>query len=239
MLMTTKYSVPTENDESLAAVMHSGATADDDWLVCCHGFISDKSGSYERRCQRAVTEGYNAIRFDFRGCGESDGEFVNQTLSSRIADLRAILDFFEAESYVLFGSSFGAKTAFHTAVIDDRVRAVAGRSPLTYNRGFNEERAIVNEEGQFQYDTGHMINKKFFKDLDKHPFEDVTTKISIPVAIFHGNADETISLRDSLDAAIAFETDVLLQTFHGEAHSFSDRAEKRMLQQIFDWLSLD
>jgi pimeloyl-ACP methyl ester carboxylesterase len=236
--MGTRYTVPTENDDSLVAVLHPGSGPGGEWFVCCHGFVSDKSGSYERRCRRAAAEGFDAVRFDFRGCGESDGAFVDATLSSRIADLRAVLDFFEMESCVLFGSSFGAKTAFHAAVADDRVRAVAGRAPVTYNRAFDEHRAAIDEDDRFQYDTGHTIDGRFFEDLDRYPFDDVTAALSIPVALFHGRADETVPLRDSLDATAAFGTDVLLQTFPDEGHRFSETAEARMRQQLFDWLSL-
>jgi pimeloyl-ACP methyl ester carboxylesterase len=236
--MGTRYTLPTETDDSLVAVVHPGSGSGSEWFVCCHGFVSDKSGSYERRCRRAAAEGFDAVRFDFRGCGESDGEFVDQTLSSRIADLRAVLDFFEAEPCVLFGSSFGAKTAFHTAVDDDRVRAVVGRAPVTYNRAFDEKRAAVDEDGRFEYDTGHAIDRRFFEDLDRYPFDDVTAALSIPVALFHGRGDDTVALRDSLDATAAFGTEVLLQTLPGEGHLFSKPAETRMRRQLFDWLSL-
>jgi pimeloyl-ACP methyl ester carboxylesterase len=237
--MGTRQAIPTENDESLVAVFHPSPEPTDRWFVCCHGFISDKSGSYERRCRRAASEGYNAVRFDFRGCGESDGDFVDQTLSSRIADLRSVLDFFEVESSILFGSSFGAKTAFHTAVDDDRIRGIVGRAPVTYNRSFADKRAVVRDEGQFEYETGHVIDDRFFDDFDRYSFTDVATTVSSPVALFHGRDDESVPLRDSLDATAAFETDVLLDVFHGEGHLFSEEAEARMLEVVFDWLSLD
>ncbi len=74
--MVEHHEVPVAGGESIAAVHHEAPS--DRWFVCCHGFLSDKSGSHERRCRRAVQEGYNGVRFDFRGCGESDGAFVDQ-----------------------------------------------------------------------------------------------------------------------------------------------------------------
>lgn len=234
--MRTHHRVPVEGGDELDVVSH--AASSDEWLVCCHGLVSDKSGSYERRCRRAVDEGYNAVRFDFRGCGDSDGAFVEQTLRSRIADLRAVLDYFEVNASALFGSSFGAKVAFHAAVDDARVRAVAGRAPVTYNRAFDDVRTVVERTGEFRYDTGHTVDHRFLDDLANYPFDEVTATLDVPVALFHGCADERVPLADSIDATADFETDVLLQTFPGEGHRFSERAETRLRQQLFDWLSL-
>ena len=85
--MPERFEVEVDG-QSVVGVTHP--TSGDHWLVFCHGFLSDKSGSYEGRCRRAVESGYNAVRFDFRGCGDSDGSFVDQTLSDKLADLQAV-----------------------------------------------------------------------------------------------------------------------------------------------------
>lgn len=240
--MTERHVVPVEDGESVVAVHHparSGAgTRDGAWLFFAHGFVSDKSGSYEGRCERAAREGYDAVRFDFRGCGEADGAFVDQTLTSRVADLRAVVDWFDPASYVAFGSSFGAKTAFHAALDDDRVEAVASRAPVTYNRTFDPARAAVEAHGEFRYDDDHVVDRRFFEDLDRHPFAAVEERLDVPVAIFHGDADATVPLADSLEAAGALETDVLLQRLAGEGHRFTRGAESRTRDQLFDWLDV-
>ncbi len=233
--MPERRRITVEEDQEVVAVHHPAPS--NEWFVCCHGFVSDKTGSYERRCERAVENGYNAVRFDFRGCGESTGAFVEQTLSSRIADLQSVLDRFDPGSVVLFGSSFGAKTAFHTAVGDPRIEAIVGRAPVTDNRTFDDVRAVVEETGSFEYDTGHAVDARFFDDFGRYPFDTVTESLEVPVALFHGRADESVSLSDSLDAVAAFETDVLLQVYPDEGHRFSDTAEERMQRQLFDWLA--
>lgn len=233
--MPERHVVPVTDEKSVVAVHHPGPS--DAWFVCCHGFVSDKEGSYEERCNRAVEEGYSAVRFDFRGCGESDGTFVDATLGSRIADLRAVLAYFDPPSCLLFGSSFGAKTAFHTAVDDDRIEAIAARAPVTYNRTFAEARRLVEEDGALSYAPGYVIDERFFRDLDQHPFADVTESLDVPVAIFHGRADQSVPLSDSLEATEALATDVLLQAFAGEGHLFSDEAEGRLRDGLFDWLA--
>ena len=235
--MPTTHRIPVTDDESVVAVHHEAPG--DDWLVFCHGFVSDKSGSYEGRCERAVTEGYNAVRFDFRGCGEADGDFVDQTLSDKLADLQAVVDHFDPDSYVLFGSSFGGKVAFHTAATDERVTAVVTRAPVTLNRGLDHFRDPVADAGVLELDTGDRIDERFFDDFDDWPFDAVVGNITVPVAIFHGANDDSVALADSFDAAARLQTDVLLQTFAAEGHRFSRPAERRLRQQLFDWLALD
>jgi pimeloyl-ACP methyl ester carboxylesterase len=238
--METEHRIATELGDELAAVHHEPESQSvDAWLVFCHGFVSDKSGSYEGRCRRAAREGYHSVRFDFRGCGESDGEFVEQTLASKVEDLRTILRYFDAPEYVLFGSSFGAKTAFHAAVATERrVRAVVGRAPVTYNRTFAERRAYVERCGEYAYDDDHVVDERFFADLDGHPFGDVTSALDVPVALFHGRDDESVDVGDSFEAAAAFDVDVMLQLLDGEGHRFSESAEVRLRRQLFDWLAV-
>jgi len=88
-------SIELNNGEEVAAVHHKADS--DKWVFFCHGFGSDKEGSYEHRCERIVEEGWNAVRFDFRGNGESDGDFIDQNLSKKIEDLKSVINFFEPQ----------------------------------------------------------------------------------------------------------------------------------------------
>jgi pimeloyl-ACP methyl ester carboxylesterase len=233
--MTERHTIPVADGESVVAVHHEADS--DDWLVFCHGFLSDKSGSYEGRCERAVAEGYNAVRFDFRGCGESDGAFIEGDLSTRIADLRAVVDYFDPPAYTVFGSSFGGKTAFHSAVDDDRVEAIVTRAPVTYNRAFAAAREAVDSAGVFRYDEEYAIDERFFEDFDTYAFADVAERLDVPVAVFHGREDASVPLSDSLDAVGALSTDTFLQAYRDEGHRFSEAAEDRLRERAFDWLA--
>jgi pimeloyl-ACP methyl ester carboxylesterase len=224
----------TVDGESVAGVHHE-ATGDR-WLVFCHGFLSDKSGSYAERCERAVDAGYDAVRFDFRGCGESDGRFRDQTLSDKLADLRAVVAAVDPDSYALFGSSFGGKVAVHAAAGDGRVSAVATRAPVTYNRAFDDYRTAVERDRTVQFEDGRAIDDEFFADFDTYDFEAAARDIGVPVAIYHGWDDASVPVGDSFDAASALETDVLVEAFAGEGHRFSAEAEERLRDSLFAWL---
>ncbi|AXR81234.1 alpha/beta hydrolase family protein [Natrarchaeobaculum sulfurireducens] len=234
--MSERYEITVEDDGTVAAVHHEASG--DRWFVCCHGFRSDKSGSYERRCRRAVEAGYDAVRFDFRGCGESDGHFAESTLESRLTDLEAVLEFFDPRSCVLFGSSFGGAVAFHAAgtFAAERADAVVTRAPVTDTSSFDDYREAVATAGRLEFDDDEWVDERSFADLDRHAFADLESTLDVPVAIFHGTDDDSVPVDDSLRAADRLETDVLLQVLEGEGHLFSASAERRLLELTFAWL---
>ena len=245
--MTERQEIPVTEGESVVAVHHP-ASGSDRWFVCCHGFVSDRTGSYEGRCERAVAEGYHAVRFDSRGCGESDGRFPAATLSARIADLRAVLDRFDpaAESAVLFGSSFGGKAARRAAAgdgpggdgtPDERVRAVATRAPVTYGRAFDPPADTVRARDGVEYAPGHSVDERLVDDLDGYDFVDVADALDLPVAVFHGRDDGSVPLADSLDAVRALDVDTAVHAVADEGHRFSNDAEAWMRDALFGWLA--
>ena len=69
-------------------------------ILMSHGFEASKDGAkWSFLTPRLVDRGYTVLKFNYRGCGygseASDGLFENTTLSARIADYRATLDFLQ------------------------------------------------------------------------------------------------------------------------------------------------
>lgn len=232
--MVQKHFIEVENTEGVAAVHHSADS--NRWIFFCHGFGGGKGGNTSRRARKAPERGYNGVAFDFRGNGESDGDFIEQDLSSRISDLKAVIDYFDPESCALFGSSFGGKVVFHAALGDDRVKAVVGKAPVTYNGIMDKFRAVVENKGEFEYIENKPIDSRFFDDFDRYPFEDVIEGLDIPVAVFHGSADTTVKPENSYRALEELDTDVSLHKLKGEKHSFSHSAEQKMMGSMVAFL---
>lgn len=232
--MPDKHFIEVENNEEVAAVHHEADS--DRWIFFCHGFGSDKEGSYERRCERSVEEGWNAVRFDFRGNNESGGEFIEQTLSKKIKDLKAVIDFFDPDSCVLFGMSFGGRVVYHHALEDDRVEAVIGKSPVTYNEIMEKFRAVVEEQGEYTHFGDKTIDMRFVEDLEDYSFEEVTEELAVPTILFHGRDDTTVHPRFALKAAENFQTDTALHLFKGEEHKMTDEGNEKLLDHMFNWL---
>ena len=98
----------TFNIGKLKGVIHY---ASKNYIVCSHGLYSNKdSKKYIEIAQHANDVGISCVRFDFRGCGESKGEF-SFNVQDKANDLYEITNYikknFEVSQLSLFGSSFG------------------------------------------------------------------------------------------------------------------------------------
>lgn len=233
--MISNHEIETEEGQKISAVHHEAES--DKWMFLCHGFGGNKEGNIRKRSQELQKNGWNTVRFDFRGNGESEGDFINQDLSSRILDLKTVVDYFSADKCVVFGSSFGGKVVFHFAKQDNRAVAVIGKAPVTYNGIMSKFRSVVDNKGEYEYIDGKPIDKKFFKDFENYRFEKVAECLDIPVAIFHGSADTTVHAENSFKAAKDLNTSVSLFKLKGEKHSFSDNGEIFMKNEMVSWLN--
>lgn len=231
--MTEKNFIEVEDGEKVSAVHHEASS--DKWMFLCHGYGSDKSGSYKARAEKAAEEGFNAVRFDFRGNNESDGDFIDQSLSSRIKDLQACINFFEPEKIFLFGMSFGGKVILHAAEELD-VEGLVFKSPVLFDDEMEKFRSVVEEKGTYTHFGDKTIDERFFEDLDKYSFEEACDSIDVPVTIFHGGDDSTVHFESSADAVKKFDSEALLRKFEGEEHSMSDEAEEKLRNEMFQWL---
>lgn len=223
--------VKHENGEKVS-VTHAEANSETSIFIC-HGF----GGNKERQSDylELVEEGFNVVTLSFRGNGKSDGEFIDQDLSTRISDLKKVVENFETEKTVLFGTSFGGKVAFH-ATEDLDADAVITKGPVTYKEIMDKFREVVENKGQFEYIPDKPIDERFFDDFESYKFEDLTSSIEIPLAIFHGCKDTTVHPKFSFKAAEKLETSIMLEKLEGEEHSFSEEGKDYMFSQMISWL---
>jgi len=183
-------------------------------IVFCHGFMGHKLGArhggrlFVKAGRTLAREGFAVLRFDFRGSGDSDGEFEDMTPSAEISDLKATLKFLGTVKQIdkkrigVVGLSLGGIVAICTAAGDHRIRAVASWSGVAFLEDVFRVN-IIGEENYHKlmksgfYDivrdgqpVGYRIDKKFFMDLKNHNPVEAIAKISPrPVLIVHGTKD--------------------------------------------------
>lgn len=100
-------------------------------VLVLHGFGSRKdAGNVTGPTNMFMNWGYVVLRFDMRGCGESEGLFGHLLCLDQVEDTRAAITFMESRPEVdpdriaVVGSSFGAAVAVYTGGVDERVAAV-------------------------------------------------------------------------------------------------------------------
>ena len=100
-------------------------------FLVLHGFGSNKNSSNVIGPTNVLSEyGYVTLRFDMRGCGDSEGERGRVICLEQVEDTRNALAFLAQHPAVdgkrigVIGSSFGGAVAVYAGGIDDRVAAV-------------------------------------------------------------------------------------------------------------------
>ena len=122
------------NDLKLQGVLTTPES--DSWplVILSHGFLSHKDSSkYRQLAQIFAQESIATVRFDFRGCGESEGLLAESSISRRWRDLQKVIarvlemDGFDGRLGLL-GSSLGGYLALLEASRNSQVRCVAAWS---------------------------------------------------------------------------------------------------------------
>ncbi len=123
------------NGRKLTGVVHTpeGLAAGErrPGFLVLHGFGSTKESPGAVVIAEQLTKwGYVCMRFDFRGCGDAEGEHGYILCLDQVADTSNALTYMagrpdvEPKRVALVGSSFGAAVALYTGGADERVAAV-------------------------------------------------------------------------------------------------------------------
>lgn len=175
-------------------------------IVICHGFVGNRIGVdrlFVKTARSLAKQGNYVMRFDYAGCGESDGEYGQLGFDSMIDQTRTVLDYvasldcIDPARITLLGHSLGGAVAIMTSVKDKRVKRLILWSAVGYP--FND---IVHIVGRKSFDeahtTGHTdhlgysLSPVFFDSLMEHqPFQ-AATRFGGDVLVVHGTSDDTI-----------------------------------------------
>nr|ADD94001.1 unknown protein [uncultured marine bacterium MedDCM-OCT-S11-C310] len=100
--------------QKLAAIVE-GPASSEVGVICCHGMLSVKDGpKHSQIVSRLAEQGLRAMRFDFAGRGESEGDIYDLSYSNQIEDLRAAITWMSEQGVNrlgVFGSSMGGSVA--------------------------------------------------------------------------------------------------------------------------------
>lgn len=147
-------------------------------VLFLHGFTGDRNGPHRLfvdAARRLSRRGLAVLRLDFRGCGESDGDFLAVSISSMVADARAALAQLrshprvDAERLAVAGFSLGAAIA--SQVVDEAgLQAMLVWSPLVFpvpifaRMGLYAAHPELARQGWID-SNGHRVGREFLSEL--------------------------------------------------------------------------
>jgi pimeloyl-ACP methyl ester carboxylesterase len=181
------------------------------------GYASDMSGTKALAIEEwAKATGRAFVRFDYAGCGQSEGAFEVQTLSSWRADALLLIDQLIEGPVVLVGSSMGGWIMLLVAEARrDRVVGMVGiaAAPDFTDWGFTqEEKMTLLTEGRLerpsQYGPEPMVyTRLFWASGERHRLMHGPIDLDIPTRLIHGQRDPDVPWMRSVTLAGLLRSD--------------------------------
>ncbi len=193
-------------DSTLPRIAYRRLAGKSPGLVFCTGFMSDMTGSKATAIESwAARRGQACLRFDYRGHGQSDGEFADGTIGAWFADTLAVFDALTAGPQIVVGSSMGGWMALLLArARPERVAALVGiaaapdfTEDLMWDRLPPDLRAKLDTDGVIyqasEYgEEPYTITKKLIDDGRKHLLLRAPLAYAGKVRLLHGMQDKDV-----------------------------------------------
>lgn len=184
-------------------------------LIIFHGFGGDlgyeEGNLYELISQKARACGVTAVRFDFSGCGKSQGRFEDMDVLREILDAITILQYVRSLPYItdiyLLGHSQGGVIAGMLAgLYPDIVKKLILLAPAATLKTDAQKGVCM---GTF-YDTEqvpevvlvngqHSVGGHYFRIAKNLPIYEITSKYTGRTLLIHGISDAIVDYHASLE----------------------------------------
>lgn len=222
-------------------------------VIYYHGFADDRNGIQFMNIQNSkflTAKDYIVYRFDFSGCGESDGSFYDITLTREVEEALMIYDFVVNEPYVdienLFikGHSLGGAVATIVAS-KTNPKAMSLYSPAAdFSKEENSlmdsimnafKSSYIKKDGD---DVGGLkVGETFINDVLTYDLYEEAKKYNGPVEIIRGDEDDIISKESNLKLRDSFK-DATYMEVEGTDHTFSDFDQRlesfKLMHEFFE-----
>lgn len=234
--MHSEHTLYFESDNyKLAGTLHLPDMPNPPVVIGCHGLLANRHSlkqiSLAQACNR---NGMAYFRFDHRGCGDSEGQFVKVTsLAARVQDLYHAVATMQHHSQLgplsaLFGSSFGGSVVLEYAADHPSPALITYAAPLD-SASINPTN-IRDNHGQSP-SSALLTNALEF---------DITPKLkSIKnILVSHSQGDETVPVAHAREIYRLAGDPKKLLIFPGGDHRMSNTTHQRQFEtQFLDWIN--
>ncbi|MEF2279882.1 alpha/beta fold hydrolase [Deinococcus sp. YIM 134068] len=203
-------------------------------VVVLHGFTGNRGGDHRLLpllSRSLAPRGVASLRFDFRGSGESEGDFSEMTVAREVEDVEAAFAYvrglpqMDSERVMLLGFSMGGLVA---ALAAERVRPhrLALWAPalpelwLPFLRGGYAPPVILDY-------NGWPLGREFLLEMPRLRPLEAAARWGGVARVFHGDADQTCPPEFGVRYAQALGCDAI--AIPGGTHTFESLETTEML----------
>lgn len=226
-------------------------------VLFVHGFAAEKTenGLFSEVAVMLSKKGFGILAYDWRGLGESEGDFASSRLDLHADDLRQIISWYckeiniRASELCVVGFSLGAAIAASVVLSGQEVGSLAFLSPATQpSRSMwpryqhKEIWQQITERGYYlKPHTKVKLGKNILQSIEKTDLGCAAIKLGVPILVCHGTADERIPISFSRELRACADRDGLddvhFLEFPGASHSFRPEAHRpRLFESLVSWV---
>lgn len=209
-------------------------------IIFFHGLMDDRNGINYMSIQHAkylTAAGFLVYRFDFRGCGESEGSFFDLTFTRQIEDAQIIYDFVENEKFVdkknifIRAHSMGGAVAIKLAQLKDPKGLILYAPGSNYSLENSNLIRSLDDLSKSQLlgekDLGGLrLSAKIVEDSRKYNFLEIAEEYKGKVLMVRGGKDPVIE-KESMTLLEDKFTDCKYIEIENVGHNFTSY-EKRL-----------
>lgn len=232
--MVRQIRFANEFSETLAGTLHLPEGPFRFGVVLGHCFTCSRHTRVLSAIAGQLSEaGLAAIRFDFSGNGQSEGDFSRTTMSRFVSEMNSAADQLKAagaEEIGFAGHSMGAAAALLTAAgreLPAPVCMLAGRTTKLAPQSFLTESQWqdLNARGRAAFESRGRrleLSQAFFDEAWNIDLPAVIRQLSGPLLVIHGDRDEIVPRSEAMAVEGEDPGRVRVEIIPGADHMFSD-----------------
>ena len=195
-------------DQQLNGILHSPVRSDPPCpaVAFFHGFTGTKVEPHRifvKTARALAAIGYYALRFDFRGSGDSEGDFSEMTIGGEISDARKSIDVLTAlpgvdpERIGILGLSMGGCVAACVSGQDPRVKSTVMWAPLSDDPPERKAEILARADStptpeELAQLNPNIVGASFYEELPE-----IRPSLSIQsftgaLLVIHGSGDDVV-----------------------------------------------
>lgn len=225
-------------------------------VVFLHGFTGNHIASYRKlvTLSRSLAAcGVATLRFDFRGCGDSEGLFEDTTITGMVADASEALKALRSDPGVdagrigLLGVSLGGLIAMKLMSVELALQVAVLWAPVGLPgkqlaiRHDEELDRQFREDGKAEID-GWMVGREFITEFEQQdPMRLAASMSTRRVLLIHGDADLAVPVQTAESYQENFakgDNEFDLCVLQGADHSFGRVAwQQEAASRTVAWLA--